>query len=63
MSKIYLTGQPDKIISRDYIHSRSNTFCIDSTITERRLPWLGHVLRYPPQELTRISLLAKSFDG
>ncbi|VDN59875.1 unnamed protein product [Dracunculus medinensis] len=40
-----------------------NTTSINTVITERRLRWLGHVLRRPSQELTHISLLAKPCDG
>ncbi|VDN56429.1 unnamed protein product [Dracunculus medinensis] len=32
-------------------------------LTERRLRWLGHILRHPSQELTYISLFAKRCDG
>ncbi|VDN55899.1 unnamed protein product [Dracunculus medinensis] len=51
------------IKSQDPIHLRSNTTCISNVITERRLRWLGHILRRPPQEFTHISLFAKSCDG
>lgn len=45
-------------IVRDYIRFSLNITCIDSTITERRILWLGHVLRCPSPE-THISLVAK----
>ncbi|VDN53016.1 unnamed protein product [Dracunculus medinensis] len=42
---------------------RSYTTCINNVINERRLRWLGHILRRPPQDLTHISLFAKPCDG
>ncbi|VDN56297.1 unnamed protein product [Dracunculus medinensis] len=49
-------------ISQDRIHLRSNNTCINNVI-ERRLRWLGHILRRPPQDLKHISLFAKLCDG
>ncbi|VDN53079.1 unnamed protein product [Dracunculus medinensis] len=50
-------------VSQDRIHLRSNTTCVNTVITKRRLRWLRQVLRRPPQELTYISLFAKPCDG
>lgn len=36
---------------------------ISNTITERRVRWLKHILRRPPQELKHISLLNPVLGG
>lgn len=41
-------------IAHNRIDSRSYTTCINSTIIDRRLRWLGHILCCPTQELTHI---------
>lgn len=60
-------GFAERIKSHD--HMITSTFlqiplppCINSTITDRRPPSLGHVLRRPAQKLT-YSLFAKPSDG